>query len=155
MTVQIKSLGFESNRAVLRSDLANNQVMLREDRSITARVLDTVKRDYATLPREGNMTFEEPEPADGWETYGAYLANNMQMPEDFQRNKDGEGNVVELSFEVNKNGNPVNIKVERSLCDKCDKEAVRLVREGPKWKRKSKKDKRTTVKVPFIKPIDW
>jgi TonB family protein len=58
---------------------------------------------------------------------------------------------VEVSFEVNKLGDPINIRIEKSLCDKCDKEAIRLIKEGPKWKRKAKKGKRTTVTVPFTR----
>ena len=57
--------------------------------------------------------------------------------------------VVEVSFEVDEMGNPVNIKVEKSLCDSCDKEAIRLVKDGPKWKRKAKKKGRTMVTIPF------
>ncbi|MBL7743623.1 MAG: carboxypeptidase-like regulatory domain-containing protein, partial [Chitinophagaceae bacterium] len=155
MDVQLRSLGFENNKIRLRSDIPTNQIMMQEDRSLNARILDTVKRNFAVRSREGNMTFEEPEPADGWTSYGSYLANNLNVPESFDTKKNIDQNVVELSFEVNKFGDPVNIRVEKSLCDKCDKEAIRLVKEGPKWKRKAKKGKRTTVRVPFIKPSDW
>jgi hypothetical protein len=55
---------------------------------------------------------------------------------------------VQISFEVNKLGEPVNIKVEKSLCKECDEEAIRLIKQGPKWKTKKKK-KRVTVNVPF------
>lgn len=155
LDVQVKSLGFENNRTRLRSGINNNQVVLQEDRSLTAKILDTVKRNYARA-RDGNLTLEEPEPEDGWNSYDSYLANNLNVPESFDVKKNqGGGDMVELSFEVNRNGDPINIKVEKSLCEKCDKEAIRLIKEGPKWKRKSKKGKRTTVKVPFIKPADW
>jgi hypothetical protein len=46
-------------------------------------------------------------------------------------------------------GEPVNIKVEKSLCKECDEEAKRLIRQGPKWKLKKKKNNRVTVTVPF------
>jgi hypothetical protein len=153
LNVQVRSLGFENNNVQLRGLAANNQIMMQEDRSLSARVLDTVKRNISRS-RNNTMTFEEPEPADGWDSYGSYLVNNLNVPETFDIKKTGEtaGNIVEVSFEVNKNGDPVNIKVEKSLCDKCDKEAVRLIKDGPKWKRKAKKGKRTTVAVPFIKP---
>lgn len=155
LNLQFRALGFENNRYLMRSDIPTNQIMMQEDRNLNARVLDTVKRNFAARSREGNMTFEEPEPADGWTSYGSYLANNLNVPESFDSKKNIDQNVVELSFEVNKFGDPVNIRVEKSLCDKCDKEAIRLVKEGPKWKRKAKKGKRTTVRVPFIKPSDW
>jgi TonB family protein len=46
---------------------------------------------------------------------------------------------VELSFDIDKTGQPINIKVTRSSqCKECDDEAIRLLKEGPKWKRKGK-----------------
>jgi hypothetical protein len=151
LDVQVRSLGFENNRIQLRNNVPTNQIAMQEDRSITAKVLDTVKRNYALRSKDGNLTFEEPEPADGWASYDTYLANNLNLPEKFDVKKNTANDAVELSFEVNKDGEPVNIRVEKSLCDKCDKEAIRLVKEGPKWKRKAKKGKRTTVTIPFVK----
>ena len=46
---------------------------------------------------------------------------------------------VELTFYINKNGQPVNISVAKSLCEQCDEEAIRLLKEGPKWKHKGNK----------------
>jgi hypothetical protein len=155
MNVQVKALGFENNKLQLRSQVNNNRVVLQEDKSITARVLDTVTRNYAIRSRDVAMTFEEPEPVDGWRSYDTYLANNqMDVPEAFDIKKNSGSDAVELSFEVNRNGEPVNIRVEKSLCEKCDKEAIRLIKEGPKWKRKAKKGKRTTVTVPFIRTTE-
>ena len=89
----------------------------------------------------------EPEPEDGWENYDSYLANNLNVPKDYQVKNTGPDE-VKVSFEVNKLGEPVNIKVEKSLCSRCDQEAIRLIKEGPKWKRKARKG-RTTVTINF------
>jgi CarboxypepD_reg-like domain/Gram-negative bacterial TonB protein C-terminal len=153
LDVQVRSLGFQNNNVQLRNYVPDNRVVLQEDRSLSAKVLDTVKRNISSRARNNTMTFEEPEPEDGWDSYGSYVVNNLHIPETYDMKKGGEttDNTVEVSFEVNKNGEPVNIKVEKSLCAKCDKEAIRLIKEGPKWKRKAKKSKRTTVTVPFIK----
>ncbi len=70
------------------------------------------------------------------------------MPDDI-KNKQTGSSEVQVSFEVDKNGEPTNIKVEKSLCAKCDKEAIRLVKEGPKWKRSALKKGRTTVTIYF------
>jgi len=155
LDVQVRSLGFQNRNVQLRNvaGLIDNRVILQEDRNIPIDTLDKVKRNISSK-RNSTMTFEEPEPEDGWDSYGSYVVNNLNIPETFDMKKGGEtiDNSVEVSFEVNKNGEPVNIRVEKSLCDKCDKEAIRLIKEGPKWKRKAKKSKRTTVTVPFIKP---
>jgi hypothetical protein len=146
--VQVKSLGFENYLATLRNNVAENKISLQEDKSLTASVLDSTKRNYSRRARNTGLTFEEPEPADGWRAYDSYLANNINIPDNLEKQKKTSGDAVELSFEVNKLGEPVNIKVEKSLCDKCDQEAIRLLKEGPKWKRKARKG-RVTVTIPF------
>jgi outer membrane biosynthesis protein TonB len=76
------------------------------------------------------------EPAEGWSSYNDYVVSNLKSPEDLHMKPiSGE---VELSFDINKDGEPVNIAVVKSLCDKCDDEAIRLLKEGPKWKKKKK-----------------
>ena len=90
------------------------------------------------------MVTEEPEPEEGWDAFDEYLANNLKPPPNIVKPADRE---VKLSFEVDKNGEPTNIKIEKSLCGECDAEAVRLLKEGPKWKRK--KNKRAQVSIKF------
>jgi TonB family protein len=125
----------------------NNQVVMQEDRSLKE-VVVSQKKVNSTRSRTSTMVLEEPEPVDGWTNYDAYLANNLNVPENW-RSKQTEGSgAVTLSFEVNSKGQPVNISVEKSLCESCDREAIRLIKEGPKWKRKSRKG-RTTVTVTF------
>ncbi len=43
-----------------------------------------------------------------------------------------EGSTI-LSFNVNKKGDPENIKVEVPLCPPCDAQAISLLKKGPKW----------------------
>lgn len=145
LNVQVRSLGFEKQNVQLQNNLVSNQVVLKDDRSLDEVVLSNKKVNSRL--RENNMVLEEPEPADGWNNYDTYLANNLNVPDDFKK-KSGGGE-VSLSFEVNNLGEPVNIRVEKSLCEVCDKEAIRLLKEGPKWKRKARKGKRTTITIPF------
>ena len=84
------------------------------------------------------------EPAEGYVKFDDYIASNLKMPEELKtKTVSGE---VQLSFDVNKEGQPVNIKVEKSLCQKCDEEAVRLLKDGPKWKKKKNKKGKLTIK---------
>ena len=148
LTVQVRSIGFENSNVQLRNSVANNQVVMQDDRkTLSEVVINNQKPNAAARNREANKTLEEPEPADGWDNYDTYIVNNMNPPEEI-KSKQNTGGQVEVSFEVDKNGNPVNIKVEKSLCKKCDKEAIRLIKEGPKWIRNAKKG-RTTVTIPF------
>jgi uncharacterized protein (UPF0333 family) len=149
LNVQVRSIGFEENQVQLRNNVSNTQVVLQDDRkSLSEVVVSTQKPNAAARSKNNTMKLEEPEPADGWDNYDSYLANNLKEPEDLKTKQSMSTGIVELSFEVDKNGEPVKIKVEKSLCSTCDKEAIRLVKEGPKWKRNAKKG-RTTVKVNF------
>ena len=148
LNVQVRSIGFENTNVQLRNNVSNNQVVLPDDRKNLSEVVLTNQKPNSAARRDGNMKLEEPEPADGWENYDTYLVNNLNVPDDLKTKQSNSGSAVEVSFEVDKNGEPTNIKVEKSLCAKCDKEAIRLVKEGPKWKRKAKKG-RTTVTIYF------
>jgi hypothetical protein len=146
LNVQIRSTGFDNNVVNLRSTVSDNQVVMEEDRSVAAQTLQGPRRVNSekrrTLVLEG-----EPEPEDGWENYDSYLSNNVNIPDAFKP-KSNTGGQVEVSFEVNEDGEPIKIRVEKSLCRSCDKEAIRLIKEGPRWKRKARKG-RTTVTISF------
>ena len=118
-----------------------NVIVLKRSKSdpMPEVVLSNIKKD--SNYRKPNITFEEAEPANGIVYYNDYVANNLEMPElEMRKNVAGE---VKLSFDVNDAGQAINIKVEKSLCTECDKEAIRLLKDGPKWvkKKKSKKGK--------------
>ncbi len=141
LNVKIRSIGFENDVAHLKNNVPLNKIILQEDKAAPDRIISYQKPD--TSRSRGSMKFEEPEPADGWINYNTYIANNIQMPDNPVKGR------VELSFDVDQNGNPVDVKVEKSLCQKCDEEAARLIKQGPKWKKKDKKSKRVTITVPF------
>jgi len=149
LNVQVRSIGYNNGFTALRNDLPSNRVILQEDRSsLNEVVIGNVQTNAISRSREDNKKMEEPEPADGWTNYDAYLANNLQVPENYQA-KPTPDTYVQLSFEVDGNGEPVNIRVEKSLCTECDLEAIRLVKEGPKWRRNARKKGRTTVTINF------
>lgn len=72
-----------------------------------------------------------PQPVDGKRKYLKYLKKNLVRPTD-ETCAQVKGKVV-LTFLVNKDGRPFHIKVKKSLCESSDKEAIRLVQEGPDW----------------------
>jgi len=149
LNVQVVSLGFNNLNYQLRNGNGNNnnQVVMQGDKSLNEVVISNKKINTVARTHNANVKLEEPEPADGWDNYDTYIANNLDVPEEFREKPTNEA-VVEISFEVDKNGQPVNIRVEKSLCAKCDEEAKRLIKQGPKWIRNAKKG-RTTVKIPF------
>jgi outer membrane biosynthesis protein TonB len=104
---------------------------LKLRQEITTRNLNLV----ASRSKEESTEIEEPEV--GWGNYNTYIQNNIKVPTDI-RNKN-TGREVELSFLVDNKGDPTDIRITKSLCNECDKEAIRLLKEGPKWKRKGKR----------------
>ena len=72
-----------------------------------------------------------PQPVDGKRKYLKYLKRNLVRPTD-ETCAQVKGKVV-LTFLVNRDGRPFHIKVKKSLCESSDKEAIRLVQEGPDW----------------------
>ena len=72
-----------------------------------------------------------PEPVTGMKQYKKYLKKNLAYPAD-DTCAEVKGKVT-LTFFVNKEGRPFDIKVKESLCKSLDKEAIRLIQEGPDW----------------------
>lgn len=147
LDVQVRSLGYEKNNTRLRGNHSGITIMLQQDESIRPIVLSHYQPNAQRLQqlRQANISIEEPEPVDGWENYDTYLVNNRIIPDEKRKNRlQGQ---VELTFEINKLGQPVNIRIEKSLCQSCDEEAIRLLKEGPRWNPKGKK--RARVTIPF------
>lgn len=143
LNVQIKSLGYLSNNYTLVPSTQFKSLILKEDFAAKREILDSSRQLVSNVPRKDTAELEEPEV--GWGYFNTYVANNIQIPDNI-RKKSTLGN-VELSFEVDKSGQPVNIKVTKSSqCKECDDEAIRLLKEGPKWKKKGKRSK-TTISI--------
>lgn len=85
-----------------------------------------------------------PEPVIGKPAFKKYLKDNLIHPSD-EACKDSKG-IVSLAFYIDKDGNPERITVTKGLCESADQEAVRLVKEGPKW---------TPGKLPVMLDIEF
>ncbi|MCP3932136.1 MAG: TonB family protein [Bacteroidetes bacterium] len=72
------------------------------------------------------------EPEGGFSELEQYIQDNLQYPPR-ARNKGIEGSVV-LRFNVHPDGHLSDFKVLESLGAGCDKEAKRLMKNGPKWR---------------------
>jgi hypothetical protein len=145
LNVRVRSVGFENGVMQLKNNV-DNRLVLQDDKSAPDKIL-AFGNTGMNQSRAANVQVEEPEPVDGWTNYNRYMANNINVPEDLKTHHD-DGQ-VQVSFDVNDNGEPVNVKVDKSLCKKCDEEAIRLVKQGPKWRQKNKKTKRAILTIPF------
>jgi CarboxypepD_reg-like domain/Gram-negative bacterial TonB protein C-terminal len=150
--VEIKSLGFKTQTIVLRSNQQQNRIVLQEDESSAYREKTAAlkKANTGVISRRAMLqrdSAQNAEPADGWDNYGTYVANNLEIPDDVL-NKNIHGS-VELSFDVKRNGTITNVKVDKSLCGDCDELARRIVEQGPQWKLKKGRKAKAKVIVHF------
>lgn len=70
-------------------------------------------------------------PVTGEKMYARYIAENLSYPQ-AARDAGIHGEVM-LEFLLKPDGTPHEFKVVQSLGYGCDEEAIRLIREGPKW----------------------
>ncbi len=68
-------------------------------------------------------------PPEHWQEY---LSNNLRYPT-LAKSQQTAG-LVKVKFLVDTQGKPSQFEVTEKLCDQCDQEAVRVIREGPLWK---------------------
>lgn len=72
-----------------------------------------------------------PEPVGGLKAFYDYINANLKYPEE-ARSKKVEGR-VHVTFVVEIDGSISNVQVSKGLGSGCDEEAVRLIRNSPKW----------------------
>lgn len=92
------------------------------------------------------------EPLDGWSNYNTYVYNNQRNTgtgAGFTNRKQQSTKEVQLSFDVNPDGTITNIKVLESNCKSCNEEAIRLLKEGPRWKSRSGKKETSRFTIRF------
>jgi TonB family protein len=67
----------------------------------------------------------------GVKAFGEYLGNNIRYP-DYERGNNIQG-VVILSFIVEKDGKVTDVKVNKSVSNNIDNEAIRVIKNSPRW----------------------
>lgn len=83
-------------------------------------------------------------PIGGWANLDSYLADHNKLSKD---NKLGQ--FVELSFLIDTDGKPSDIKVIKGASPEIDEEAVRLISEGPKWEQPKTAGSRVSYTLSF------
>ncbi len=154
IAIETRSVGYSNANVLLRNN--QQQTIVLKDEAVTAgnQTRDQLferNRNRNSMMKE-EVTEMESEPADGWDKYSTYVLNNLRMPGINEKRRLRETELqkeVELSFDVNPDGSIANVKVERSNCSTCNTEAIRVVKEGPKWKSKSGKKERARFTVQF------
>lgn len=122
----------EGNKELTAQFIGYEPVKIPADTSRT--ILIAMNKDKQTLDEVvvvgTKEKYQTPQPVIGKRKYKKYLEENLIRPND--KCKDVKGEVI-LAFFVDKEGTPQNITIVHELCESADKEAIRLVKEGPKW----------------------
>lgn len=138
LLVDIKSVGYQARTIQLSKDQPQQMVILqtepesKKNLSVRAKQEAVPHADSSEI-RTDDAESDQPEaePRDGLGSYQIYLLNNVRVPVE-ARNARIYG-FVEISFLVDPSGKLSEFRVEKGLCPACDKEAIRLVKEGPPW----------------------
>lgn len=91
----------------------------------------------------------QPEPVGGMGEFMKYLQKNLKYPEQARR-MNVEGKVF-VQFVIDKDGSPNDITVLKGIGSGCDEEAIRVIKNMPKWT--PGKQRGRPVKVRMSLPI--
>jgi len=158
MTVNIAAVGYNTRRAKLKNgktivmqpkqkykeivavtDAKKKERKNDDDDSVLVLKKAAEKKAIDDLPRVIGIDslFQ---PVKGWMDFNEYMTDNRDL---FDKCK---GQMV-LSFITDKKGYPIKINVEKSLSYECDEKAIKLLRDGPKWR--SVPNKRCNITLQF------
>lgn len=152
LNASVKSVGYEPKKVMLSSGISLNNITLSPGSKDLSEVVVTGygMRKAKSMDKKGIREEEEAlaAPVDGWGNYDIYLSNNKRLPSE---NNNITGGFVEVSFTVNKAGFLYNFNIEKSTCTACNREAIRLIKEGPKWKLTDEKEQsgKMTITLQF------
>ena len=146
-SASIASAGFETQNINLRNKATLNQIILKPVQNNLEEVVvqsNGAERRKQSIANDVSIKILDAEPVIGWTAYHAYLEKNKKISDDV---KDIHGTVV-VSFDVRSKWLN-NFKIEQSLDEDLDTEAIRLIKEGPAWKLLKGKKASATVIVKF------
>lgn len=124
-----------------------NTNILSESSSVTLNQnVSNTKQVYTYFQKSNSSSGipkKSPQPVIGYTPFYTYLKNNIKHPTDQCTGIKGK---VLIEFSIDESGSPILFTIEKSLCISCDLEAIRVIREGPKW---SPSNDRVAVEVEF------
>lgn len=123
-------------------EIVEDDVEIENEVEINAEATEeTVVEDYIAppvveeevVPEEEifQIVEEMPSPTGGMESLYSFLAENLRYP--IVAMESGIQGRVYVNFVVEKDGSITDVKVARGIGGGCDEEAVRVVKQMPKW----------------------
>ncbi len=82
-------------------------------------------------------------PVNGWQQFKDYVSDSLKTIQ--QLAPTSASTEVAVTFNVNEKGEAIDIKIKKSLCIPCNKEAIRIFKSGPPWQLNDKNKKANAV----------
>ncbi|GAB3896621.1 carboxypeptidase-like regulatory domain-containing protein [Larkinella knui] len=134
-SLQITSVGFET-KTVRVADLQTAKIQLNPDSKALLEVVAVGYAQQAKAQKESTSstakrtilkTDSPPPPAN----FNTYLEQNRRIPPEAKEK--GISGTVRVRFQVATDGTVSQFSIVKPLGYGCDEEAIRLIREGPRW----------------------
>jgi protein TonB len=144
--IEVKEEEIEEELAIFETEITQEMV-------VAPPIPSTETETPAAEPEESDEPFiiveNPPMPEGGFEGFGKYLQKNLKYPEQARR-MNVEGKVF-VQFVIDKDGLPTDITVLKGIGSGCDEEAVRVIKNMPKWT--PGKQRGRPVKVKMSLPV--
>lgn len=137
-SLSIAYLGFTTKEVAAKTNQSVNVALEADQKSLNEVV---VSSGYS----KAKVVRPTPIPANGWANFSSYIVANNRLVKDGAKTT----KAVQLTFSVNGNGRPSNIKVVKGLSKAENEEAVRLINEGPNWTVPKNASKKVEIAVGF------
>ncbi|ADR22294.1 hypothetical protein MATR_00640 [Marivirga tractuosa] len=129
----VNFIGMEQQEFVV-SEEKDNKIFLNAD---VAQLSEVVVTSVGQGKEEDN-TYSAARPSIGFSDYRDYLKDNLRYPT--KAMQEGTEGRVRLKLSINTSGTITEIEVLKGLGNGCDEEAIRLIKEGPRWEPAKKGD---------------
>jgi protein TonB len=147
---------------VVQINIVEDDVEVEEDLEIDIEADETTEiEEYVPIEVEEEEMEEEaqifmvvesmPEPPGGIAAFYGYLNENIKYPQ--MAKESGIQGTVYVTFVVEKNGSITDVRVLRGIGGGCDEEAVRVVKNSPKWSPGKQRGK--PVRVQYNLPVKF
>ncbi|MEP6512376.1 MAG: carboxypeptidase-like regulatory domain-containing protein [Parafilimonas sp.] len=123
----VSSIGYESRIAKISSNNSNNITLAPSKQSLD----EVVVTGYGVKKSTNKNAFKDSlaTPLGGWQSFQKYIDAKMDSL-NIGETIEGE---VELEFLIDKQGNPYNFRLIKSLDEESNSKAIEILKAGPRW----------------------
>ena len=142
VTVTVQSEGYEERQASLKNNAANRVVLQQSEPALNEVVISKSSKRKQPAAR---VTLDGAAPLSDARNYERFILEHLKP---FESKAATASGTVELAFDIDRAGKPINIEIEQSLCTPCDTAAIKALQEGPQLK-KTGKSRKARARIRF------